>query len=200
MSELDENEVTGASLLEILDELTDRIQNAKAMPLSASVLVNQSELLDLLETARAIVPQQIVDADSVLQDASAVTIQARSDADAIVAEARRKAESIVAEAKAHAEQLVAKDSITVAAQREGAKIVDEATQKASKVKRGADQYSDSALEKLARHLGEVQDQIDSIQEQISAGRSVLAQRANQSGRAVCDGAGRGAHRKPRKGE
>ena len=210
MSELDENEATGASLLEILEELTDRVQHAKSMPLSASVLVNQSEMLDLLETAQSIVPQQIVDADSVLQDASAVTNKARSSADSIladarnsadsiVADARREAEEIIAQAKAKAAQLVAKDAITITAQREAAAIADEAHQKANRIKQGADKYSDSTLEQLASGLGNVQDQIAAMQEQIAAGREVLAGRAEHGREARGDG-GRLVYRKPRKGE
>ena len=157
MSELTDNEQTGATLLEILDELTERVAHAKAMPLSASVLVNQSELLDLLETARAIVPQQIVDADSVLQDISAVTDQAHSEAEAILAKAHSEAETLVAQSHA-------------------AKIVDEARQKAQHIKRGADEYSDSKLADLAEELAALQDAIDAVQDQIAAGRNVLAER------------------------
>ncbi|MCI5826388.1 MAG: hypothetical protein MR006_06965 [Arcanobacterium sp.] len=176
MSELTDNEQTGASLLEILDELTERVAHAKAMPLSASVLVNQSELLDLLETARAIVPQQIVDADSVLQDISAVTDQAHSEAEAILAKAHSEAETLVAQAKQQAQQLVERDAITVAAQSHAAKIVDEARQKAQHIKRGADEYSDSKLADLAEELAALQDAIDAVQDQIAAGRNVLAER------------------------
>ncbi|MDD7464813.1 MAG: hypothetical protein PUK59_00980 [Actinomycetaceae bacterium] len=211
MNELVDNEQTGASLLEILEELTARVEHAKSMPLSASVLINQSEVLDLLETARSIVPQQIVDADSVLQDASAVTNQARAEADSILSQARAEAQRIVAQAKQQAQQLVERDAITTAAQSQAAKIVDEARQKAQHVKRGADDYSDSQLADLADQLAAVQDSIDAVQDQIAAGRGVLAERAeaesalaaNRSGgrgmggRGDAPRSGGGSHKKPK---
>ena len=191
MSSENTNQQSGSSLLDILEELTERVAQARAMPLSASVLVNKTEILDLLETARDIVPQQIVDADSVLQDASAVTADAQKKAEAIISEARKAAhttedqakkrsEEIVAQAKQEAAQLVAKDAITVAARSEAKKIHDEARKKAQQAKQGADEYSDSTLRELSQALENVQEQIDSLQEQIDAGRSVLAQRLADS--------------------
>ena len=194
MSELDINEETGASLLEILEELTDRVTNAKSMPLSASVLVNQSEVLDLLETARAIVPQQIVDADSVLQDASAVTQEAHTRADGMIADARAQAEKTLADARAEAEsvinqaqakaqKLLEKDAVTVAARANAAKIIDEARVKAAHAKQGADEYSDARLSDLSEDLGAIIQHIEMLQDQISAGRDVLAERLADADRA-----------------
>lgn len=190
--ERENNEQTGASLLDILEEVTELVAGAKSMPLSASVLVNQSQMLDLLETARAIVPQQIVDADSVLQDASAVTNEARSQADVMIGEAQRKAdallaharkeaEGIVAQAEQKAAQLVERDAVTAAARSQAAQIIDEANRKAHAARRGADVYSDKSLSELAAELESVQEQIDALQDQILAGRDVLAQRLKEKG-------------------
>lgn len=187
MSELDVNEETGASLLEILEELTDRVRQAKSMPLSASVLVNQSEVLDLLETAQAIVPQQIVDADSVLQDASALTdkahvraesmlADARAQAEKTLADARAEADSVIAQAQVQAQKLVEKDAVTVAARAHAAKILDEARVKAGHAKQGADEYSDERLRDLSEDLGAISQHIEMLQDQIAAGREVLAER------------------------
>lgn len=202
VNELAENEQTGASLLDILEELTAQVEHAKSMPLSASVLINQSEVLDLLETARSIVPQQIVDADSVLQEASAVTNQARAEAESILAQAHAEAQRIVGQARGQARQLVERDAITTAAQSNAARIVDEAQQKALHIKQGADDYSDLQLADLAEQLAAVQDAIDAVQEQIAAGRDVLAERAAESSSEASRGDGRssgarsgGSHKK-----
>ena len=176
MSSQDQIQENGASLLEILEEITEIVSHAKSMPLSASVLVNQSELLALLETARAIVPEQIVAADSVLQEASAVTDNARMEAEEIVAQAHSDADQIVAQAQAEAKQLIERDAITVAAKSQATKLVDEANVKAEAIRRGADEYSDSQLEQLAERLASVQNTLDGVQDQIAAGREILAGR------------------------
>ncbi|WP_124053860.1 hypothetical protein [Arcanobacterium ihumii] len=167
---------TGASLLEILEEITEIVENAKSMPLSASVLINRSEVLDLLQTARDIVPAQIVAADSVLQDAAAVSNEARDRAEDITSQANQEADQILAEAREQASRLVSQDSITIAAKSQSARILDEAKSRADRVKRGADDYSDAALENLAQELVTIQNEIDSIQHQIAAGRGVIADR------------------------
>lgn len=84
----------GESLLQILDELIEIVEHAKNLPMSASVIVNRSEILDLLGTARDIVPDQIVAADSVLSQAAEVSESAREEAETITRTAQADAESI----------------------------------------------------------------------------------------------------------
>lgn len=174
----------GESLLEILDELIGIVENAKSLPMSASVIVNRSELLDLLETAREIVPDQIVAADSVLQDAGAVSEKARQDAaeirersqqeaETIVAEAREQASRLVAQAREQASRLVAHDQVTIAAKSQATRILDEATSKADNLKRGADDYA-------ATTLADLSDELNHLLDQIEAGRAHLATKDDSS--------------------
>ena len=159
----------GESLLEILDELVEIVSHAKSLPISASVMVNRSELLDLLETAREIVPDQIVAADEVLQEASAVSESARQDAESIRERAEQDAATIVAEAREQASRMVAQDQITIAAKSQATRILDEAQTKADHMVRGADDYAATTLDQLSEELG-------GLLEQIAAGRAHLAHR------------------------
>ncbi|AWA43160.1 ATP synthase subunit B family protein [Trueperella pyogenes] len=162
----------GESLLEILDELVEIVGNAKSLPMSASVMVNRSELLDLLETARDIVPAQIVEADAVLQQASAVSEGARQEAATIHEHAHAEAETIIAEAREQASRLVAQDQITIAAKSQATRILDEAQTKAESLRRGADDYAAATLDQLSEELG-------GLLEQIAAGRAHLAHRLEE---------------------
>lgn len=171
-----EKSESGASLLEVLEEATTLVDEAKSMPLSASVLINKEEMLDLLETARAIVPAQIVEADSVLQDVERVSDEAQEAANRVTTHAKKKAQEIVAEAREQASRLVAQDSITVSAKSQSTKIIDEAKSRAVKIKRGADKYSADTLSSLAEQLQDVQEYLAQIQAQIAAGQEMLAER------------------------
>ncbi|VEI14035.1 hypothetical protein [Trueperella bialowiezensis] len=157
----------GESLLEILDELLEIVENAKSLPMSASVMVNRSQLSDLLKTAREIVPDQIVEADSVLQEAGAVSENARHEAEKIVESARHEAESIIAEAREQASRLVAQDQVTIAAKSQATRILDEAKSKADSLRRGADDYA-------ATTLADLSDELNHLLDQIEAGRAHLA--------------------------
>ena len=57
---------------ERLDELGVLIEDAKAMPLSASCIVNRSQVLDLIEEIRQLLPESVARADELLADREAV--------------------------------------------------------------------------------------------------------------------------------
>ncbi len=136
------------SVMEILDELIAIVDEARSIPMSASVMVNRSEMLDLLTAARDTVPDQMVQADDVLADVDRVQAQARSDAQSIVDSAQEEGARIVTEARARAERLVSEDAITVAARSEAQRIEDEAKIKPERLKEGANSYADSTLAEL----------------------------------------------------
>ena len=177
----------GQSVVEILDELLALVDNARSIPMSASVMINQSEVRDLLQLARDAVPDQVLRADDVLADIDSVRASGRQEAASIIASARQDAENIVAEARAQASRLVSNDAITIAARSTAARIEDEAKQKAERLREGANHYSDSTLATLEGQVNGVaaaleeavraaHENMDAALAQIYAGREVLASR------------------------
>ena len=51
-----------------LDELSTLVEGARAMPMSASCVVNRAQVLDLLDEARSMLPQSLATADDVLAE------------------------------------------------------------------------------------------------------------------------------------
>ena len=45
-----------ASVVDILDQLIDIVRSARSVPMSASAMVNRSQVVELLTTARDILP------------------------------------------------------------------------------------------------------------------------------------------------
>jgi regulator of protease activity HflC (stomatin/prohibitin superfamily) len=142
----------------ILDALTDAVTQARAMPMSSSVLVNRVELLDLLEQAREVLPTQLSQADDVLRAADEARAAAQADADAIVDDAH-----------ARAAELVEVDAITAAARVRAQEILAEAEREADGLRRDADEYCD-------RRLAEFEVDLGKILTQVGAGRAKLAGR------------------------
>ena len=97
----------------LLREAVDVVSNAKAMPLSSSVLISRDEVLGLLDEALAVLPDELKRARWMLQDLDAMTDQRRREADALLDEVRAEAARLVSrteiarQAKAHAERVVA---------------------------------------------------------------------------------------------
>ncbi|TKR23430.1 hypothetical protein FA014_11245 [Cellulomonas hominis] len=142
----------------VLDALEQAVQVARAVPMSASVLVSRAELLDLVEQARAALPTQIGRADEVLAAADAERAAARADAERIEAQARRRAA-----------ELVEQESVVAQAAERAAEIVREAEETARALRRDADDYCDRRLADFEIDLGKVLTQVQ-------AGRAKLADR------------------------
>lgn len=91
--------MSGASVdvQERLDELTVLVEDAKSMPLSASCIVNRSQVLDIVDEIRQLMPESVYRADELLADREAVVQDGRREADRILAQARSAADSLVSE-------------------------------------------------------------------------------------------------------
>jgi hypothetical protein len=97
----------------LLRELRDVIDTARTMPMSASVLVNREETLELIDEAIACMPEELRHARWLLKEREEYLVQARRDAEDIVEAGRVQAERMVErtevarEARRVAQQLVA---------------------------------------------------------------------------------------------
>ena len=96
-----------STVIAALDRIEDLLEAARAVPLSASVMVNRAEVLDLLDQAREALPDDLKAADAVVADADAVLVRADSAAETTIAEANARARSTIDEAREKADQLVA---------------------------------------------------------------------------------------------
>ena len=155
MSEVDDR--TGG-VQGVLEALAAAVEQARAMPISSSVLVNRAELLDLVDQARAELPAQLTRADALL-----------ADADTARAEARAEAEAILARAREQADRLVEAEAVTAQARDRAAQLVAEAQEQADVLRRDADDYCDRRLADFEIDLGKVLSQVQ-------AGRAKLAGR------------------------
>jgi predicted phage tail protein len=118
----------------LLDEMTELVETARAMPMSASCVVNRSELLGLLDELRDTMPAALAEAEEVLQDR-----------DAVVDDGRREADQIVADAKKERQRLLSQHDIVVQAQAEAARITEEARYQADAMRMEVEDYVDAKL-------------------------------------------------------
>lgn len=153
----------GESLLAILDELHRLIAEARTVPMSASVLVNRAEALDLLDAARAVVPEQIAEAEGIVADANDV-----------VARAGDRAAALVREAEERARALVEKEALVDSARTRAGEILAEAQAAATRLADEANDYCD-------RQLAQLEIEIGQISKQVRAGRTVIQARLTPEG-------------------
>jgi cell division septum initiation protein DivIVA len=130
------------SLHSKLDEIVSAIESARAMPMSASCIVNRGEMLALLDELRDQLPEQIAEAEVVLRDRESVVEEGRVEAAQIVDAARRERA-----------RLVAKTDVVQAATDEAERIVVEAETETDRMRAEIDAYVDTKLANFEVVLG-----------------------------------------------
>jgi len=117
-----------------LDDLSTLVENARAMPMSASCLVNRADLLDQLDEVRALLPEALAEADDVLTDRDEILEEARAEAVAILDRAEDQARELVSEHVIYQTALSEAEEISQASQAEAARM-----------RRDIDDYVDTKL-------------------------------------------------------
>ncbi|MFI5100409.1 MAG: hypothetical protein ACHQE5_07830 [Actinomycetes bacterium] len=119
---------------EKLDEITGLVEQARAMPMSASCIVNRPELLALLEELRALLPEELDLAEQLLAGRDRVVDEGRAESDRIIAAAQEERMRLVSETEVYAQ-----------AQQEAARVVAEAHGDAESMRKQVDEYVDAKL-------------------------------------------------------
>jgi cell division septum initiation protein DivIVA len=125
-----------------LDEIVAAVEAARAMPMSASCMVNRAEMLALLDELRALMPSELAEAEELLES--------RDD---VVEEGHAEAARIIEEAKRERSRLVAKTEVAQEAAREAERIVTEAEDESQRMRDDVDEYVDAKLANFEVVLG-----------------------------------------------
>ena len=141
-----------ASRIRQLEEL---VNEAKSMPLSASVLINKDEVLELVDGMKKTLPEEIRQARWVVKDREELLAKARRDAEAIIEEAGRERA-----------RLIADEEIVTEASREADQIVAEAAERARQIQLEAEDYVDAKLASFEAAMIQVRDQLADVHTQV----------------------------------
>ncbi len=145
-----------------LQQIEELIRAAKSMPLSASVLVNQEEVLELLESAQAELPEEIKQARWVVKDR-----------EELLAKARRDGEAVVQKGMDERARLVSQQEVVRAAQEEAERLLAEAREQARQMRLEAEDYVDAKLAQFEIALGKTQQELGRSIAQVRRGRDKL---------------------------
>jgi hypothetical protein len=145
-----------------LQQIEELIQEAKSMPLSASVLVNREEMLELIEAARGELPEEIKQARWVVKDR-----------EELLAKARRDAEVVVQKALAERARIVSEQEVVRTAQEEGDRVLSEAREQARQIRLEAEDYVDAKLAQFEVALEKTYSELERSILQVQRGREKL---------------------------
>ncbi|MGW3148015.1 cell division initiation protein [Streptomyces sp. NPDC001177] len=131
-----------------LDEIVAMVSSARAMPMSASCVINRADLLAMLEEVREALPGSLAQAQELI-----------GGREQMVEQARQEAERIIGQAHAERGSLISDTEVARRSQAEADRILTEARKEAEDVRVEADDYVDSKLANfevvLTKTLGSV---------------------------------------------
>jgi F0F1-type ATP synthase membrane subunit b/b' len=148
---------------EKLARLRALILNARAMPMSASCVINRGDVLSAIDDVIDNLPDEIADAQHIL-DAS----QAK------IGEGEAEAGRILAEAREHAATLAKHSEVVRVAEQRAAELRAEAEEEAAALRRETDEFIDSRMASFESVLHKTASQI-------RIARSRLAERSGLDG-------------------
>jgi hypothetical protein len=118
----------------LLLQLKELVETGRSMPMSASVMINREEVLEILEEALAILPQELRHARWLLKER-----------DEFLAQARREADDIIEAGRVRAERMVERTEVVREARRVAQTVMDEAEGSARQLRHEAEDYVDQKL-------------------------------------------------------
>lgn len=141
------------SVFDLLDEMDDMLDNAKAFPLAAhKIIIDGDRLRELVNDIRLAMPKEMKRAQTIDYDCERIMKEAQQNAEKVIAEAQERAKGLVAESV----------------------IVDEAKHKAheilAKTKTKCDQTKAATTAYVLQSLQSTEEQIAALLEQVQKER------------------------------
>jgi hypothetical protein len=145
-----------------LQQIAELIEQAKSMPLSASVLVNREEIMELLEAAKTELPEEIKQARWVVKDR-----------EELITKARRDGEAVLRSAQDQQAKLLSETEVVRAAKEEATQILSEAREQARQLRLEAEDYVDAKLAQYEIALEKTWNELQRSIAQVQRGREKL---------------------------
>lgn len=147
-----------SELMHRLDALRTAVEEARSVPMSASVMINRTEFLDMLGSLEAAIEATLSQATEVV-----------GDRDAFVDTGRLEALEILRQAEQQREELVSDTDVYRLAVARAAEIEQEAAQAASELRAETDEYVESKLANFEHTLERTIELVRRGRAQLSGG-------------------------------
>ena len=138
-----------SDIYHLIDRLERILADSMRVPLSAYLIINEDDFLDVIDQMRTAIPQQIREGERL-----------QRERERIVAQAGEEATRVVQLAREEASDLIANHELTQEAEAQAQEIRARARQEAEILKAEANDYARGVLRSL-------DDQLDSVEEQIA---------------------------------
>jgi vacuolar-type H+-ATPase subunit H len=131
-------------IMGLIDRLEDIIANGRKVPLTASVMLSEANLYEVIDELRAALPDELKQARWIVKERQEM-----------IEEADKEATRIIEEARARAEMIVAEREVVKLAERKANDLIESAQAREREIRLGAEDYADEMLANLEVNLGKL---------------------------------------------
>jgi vacuolar-type H+-ATPase subunit H len=152
-----------SDIYHLIDRLERLLAESTRMPLSAYLIINEDDFLDVIDQMRTAIPQQIKDGERL-----------QRERERIVAQAEEEAALIAQQARVEAGKLVADHELSRAAELRANTVMERARREAEILKADANEYARAVLNSLDGQLDAVEGQIANLLITVRNGLDTMA--------------------------
>jgi len=144
-------------ILHLIDRLEEILNEARPLPFTRNVMVDEERVLDLIDQMRVAIPEEVKKAQTLLAQRDRLLAQAQEEANRTLAIAREKSD-----------QMASRDAIVQAAQARAEQIIAQARADIESTRQDADIYVIDTLTRLEieleRAISQVRNGIQVLQQ------------------------------------
>jgi vacuolar-type H+-ATPase subunit H len=153
-------------ILHLVDRLEQALNESRQLPLTASLLVDQDRIFNIVDQMRVAIPEAIKRANRI-----------EAEKERILAQAKEEANRIRELARQEAMELVSRDALVANSQKRADQILQHAHHEAERTRVGADQYAERVLAQLetdmTRALSIVRNGLSRLEMDLQIAESLL---------------------------
>jgi cell division septum initiation protein DivIVA len=153
-----------SDIYHLIDRLERLLAESMRLPLSAYLVINEDDFLDVIDQMRTAIPQQIREGERLQRERERIVAQAEEEAERVVLMAREKAGGLVTD-----------HEVSLAAQAHASAIMESAQRDAEVLRAGANEYARQVLGSLDGQLHGVEEQISHLLITVRNGLETLTQ-------------------------
>ncbi len=141
------------SVSTILDDIENLVVDAKRMPLTNSIFISESDLVRLLDNLRQELPNELANAQEIMDSRDEILNQARGESEQIISRAKDTAEQMIDESKIVRESQEKAELIMEQTKAQAKELYETSYQQARQLRLNANNYANQVFDHLILNVG-----------------------------------------------
>ena len=143
------------TVLKLLEELEQVVDEGRSSPFSNKVQVDKDEIFEIIDEIKMKLPNEIKQSKWVIEERNKILVDAQKEAD-----------EMLKEAEVRLGKLVEEHAVTKKAYEQAAEVMDATKKSAKEMRLGAIEYADDVMGVAEQRLREMQDTIEQENQKI----------------------------------